>query len=142
MSIVHFFKTLFMNNKSSNINDDEFDREVYEKAIADDPLHPVFECRKLLEEFSDYNIIGLYDSIDAFLFQDIHFEKVISNMPQWVCNEGINPEGCSSKVVYENLRTKATHPVFNKFIYYYDLWSLVAAIQDRISAVMLYMIEF
>ena len=102
-----------MKNKSSNNNDDVFDWEVYEKAIADDPLHPVFECRKLLEEFSENNIIRLYDSIDAFLFQDIQFEKVISNMPQWVCNEGINPEGCASKVFYEKLRTQATHPVFN-----------------------------
>ena len=142
MSIAHFFKNLFRNNKSSNNSDDVFDWEVYEKSIADDPLHPVFECRKLLEEFSEYNIIRLYDSIDAFLFQDIHFEKVISNIPKWVCDEGINPEGCSSKVFYEKLRTKATHPVFNKFIYYYDLWSLVTAIQDRISAVMLYMQEF
>ena len=142
MSIAHFFKHLFRNNKSSNNSDDVFDWEVYEKSIADDPLHPVFECRKLLEEFSEYNIIRLYDSIDAFLFQDIHFEKVISNIPKWVCDEGINPEGCSSKVFYEKLRTKATHPVFNKFIYYYDLWSLVTAIQDRISAVMLYMQEF
>lgn len=139
MCIVHFFKTLFKNNKSSN---NEFDWKDYEKAIADDPLQPVHECRKLLEEFSQQNILGLYDSIDAFLFQDIHFEKVISNLPKWVCDEGINPEGCWSKVTYEKYRTKATHPVFNRFIYYYDLWSLVAAIQDRISAVMLYMEEF
>ena len=68
MSIAHFFKNLFRNNKSSNNSDDVFDWEVYEKSIADDPLHPVFECRKLLEEFSEYNIIRLYDSIDAFLF--------------------------------------------------------------------------
>ena len=93
MCIVHFFKTLFKNNKSSNNNEDEFDRVAYEKAVADHPLYPVLECRKLLEELSEHSIIELYDSIDAFLFQDIHFEKVISNMPKWVCDEGISPEG-------------------------------------------------
>ena len=108
MSIVHFFKTLFRNNKSSNNNEDEFDREAYEKAIADDPLHPVYECRKLLEEFSEYNIVGLYDSIDAFLFQDIHLEKVISNIPKWVCDVGINSEGCSSKDFF--LTSSMRHP--------------------------------
>ena len=142
MCIVHFFKTLFKNNKSSNDNEDEFDWKAYEKTVADHPLHQVFECRKLLEELSEHSIIGLYDSIDAFLFQDIHFEKVISNMPKWVCDEGISPEGSCSKEFYEKFRQKAHHPVFSKFIYYYDLWSIVAAIQDRISAVMLYMQEF
>ena len=142
MCIVHFFKTIFKNKKSSNNNEDEFDWEAYEKAVADHPLHQVFECRKLLEELSEHSIIGLYDSIDAFLFQDIHFEKVISNMPKWVCDEGISPEGSCSKEFYERFRKKAHHPVFSKFIYYYDLWSIVAAIQDRISAVMLYMQEF
>ena len=142
MCIVHFFKTLFKNNKSSNNNEDEFDWVAYEKAVADHPLYPVLECRKLLEELSEHSIIELYDSIGAFLFQDIHFEKVISNMPKWVCDEGISPEGGCSKEFYERFRKKANHPVFSKFIYYYDLWSLVAAIQDRISAVMLYMQEF
>ena len=91
---------------------------------------------------SEHSIIGLYDSIDAFLFQDIHLEKVISNMPKWVCDEGISPEGSCSKEFYEKFRQKAHHPVFSTFIYYYDLWSIVAGIQDRISAVMLYMQEF
>lgn len=141
MGIVSFFKSLFSDKKSFQKNDYDFDVGVYEKAIAEDSLRPVHECRELLEELSDVNIIGLYDRIDAFIFQDIHFVKVISNMPQWVCNVGISPEGRCSKEFYEKLRLKATHPVFNKFIYYYDLWSLVAAIQDRISAVILYMQE-
>lgn len=141
MGILSFFKSLFRNKKSFQKNDDDFDWDAYEKAVAEDPLRPIYECRKLLEELSEVNIIGLYDRIDAFLFQDIHFEKVISNMPKWVCDVGISPEGCCSRESYENLRSKATHPVFNKFIYYYDLWSLVAAIQDRISAVILYMLE-
>ena len=37
MSIVHFFKTLFKNKKSSNNNEDEFDWKAYEKAVADHP---------------------------------------------------------------------------------------------------------
>ena len=67
MSITHFFKNLFRNNESSNNSDDVFDWEVYEKSIADDSLHPVFECRKLLQEFSKYNIIRLYNSIDIII---------------------------------------------------------------------------
>lgn len=132
MRIVSFFKSLFRNKKSFQKNADDFDWDAYEKAVAEDPLRSVYECEKLLEELSEVNIIGLYDRIDAFLFQDINFGKVISFMPKWVCDDGISPEGCCSKEFYEKLRSKATHPVFNKFIYYYDLWSLVAAIQDRI----------
>ena len=41
MCIVHFFKTLFKNKKSSNNNEDEFDWEAYEKAVTDHPLHQV-----------------------------------------------------------------------------------------------------
>ena len=81
MGILSFFKSLFRNKKSFQKNDDDFDWDAYEKAVAEDPLRPVYECRKLLEELSEVNIIGLYDRIDAFLFQDIHFEKVISIMP-------------------------------------------------------------
>ena len=142
MYIVHFFKTLFKNKKNSNNNDDEFDWEVYEKAVADHSSYPVFECIKLLEELSEHSLIKLCDNINAFLFQDIHFEKVISIMPKWVCDVGIRPEGSCSKGVYEMVRKNAYHSVFSKFIYYYDLWSLVAAVRDRISAVMLYMQEF
>ena len=116
MGILSFFKSLFRNKKSFQKNDDDFDWDAYEKAVAEDPLRPIYECRKLLEELSEVNIIGLYDRIDAFLFQDIHFEKVISNMPKWVCDVGISPEGCCSRESYENLRSKATHPVF-KIVY-------------------------
>ena len=73
MGILSFFKSLFRNKKSFQKNDDDFDWDAYEKAVAEDPLRPVYECRKLLEELSEVNIIGLYDRIDAFLFQDIHF---------------------------------------------------------------------
>lgn len=141
MRIVSFFKSLFRNKKSFQNNADDFDWDAYEEAVAEDPLSPVYECEKLLEELSEVNIIGLYERIDAFIFQDINFGKVISIMPKWVCDDGISPEGCCSKEFYEKLRSKATHPVFNMFIYYYDLWSLVAAIQDRISAVIFYMQE-
>ena len=135
MGIVSFFKSLFRNKKLLRKNDDDFDWDAYEEAVAEDPLRPVYECEELLEELSEVNIIGLYDRIDAFLFQDINFGKVISFMPKWVCDDGISPECCCSKESYEKLRSKATHPVFNMFIYYYDLWSLVAAIQDRIGTV-------
>lgn len=78
MGIVSFFKSLFRNKKLLRKNDDDFDWDAYEKAVAEDSLSPVYECEKLLEELSEINIIGLYDRIDAFIFQDIHFGKVIS----------------------------------------------------------------
>lgn len=65
MCIVHFFKTLFKNKKSSNNNEDEFDWEAYEKAVADHPLHQVFECRKkscLNTASLDYTIVLMHSS--------------------------------------------------------------------------------
>ena len=41
-------------------NDDDFDFAEYEKAVKEDPLYPVEECIKMLEETSEFNIIGLY----------------------------------------------------------------------------------
>lgn len=122
--------------------DDEFDIEASEKALKDDPMYPVNDCIALIENVMDDSIIRLYMSIDNYLFQDIHFDKVISNMPKWVCDEGISPEGMCTKDFYEQLRKKATHPIFGRFIYYYDLWSLIAAVQDRMSAVIMFMRDF
>lgn len=137
----HFARICF-GRKEGIIMDDEFDFAAYEKALKDDPMYPVNDCIALIETVMDDSIIRLYMSIDNYLFQDIHFDKVISNMPKWVCDEGISPEGGCTKDFYEQLRKKATHPIFGRFIYYYDLWSLLAAVQDRLSAVIMFMRDF
>lgn len=119
---------------------DDFDK--FEKTINNDSKYPLEICYNLLEEVSEISIIKLYNSIDNFLFQNINYCKVASNMPQWVCDGGISPESVCTKDFYEKMRNKATHPIFKKFIYHYDIWSIIAAIQDRISAVAMYMRQF
>ena len=126
--------------KGKNMNnDDDFDFAEYEKAVMEDPLYPVEECIKMLEETSEFNIIGLYDSIDNCLFQDINYGMVVSMMPKWVADEGISAEGCCTKDFYDTLKRKAFHPVFGRFIYHYELWSIIAGIQERLSAVIMFL---
>ena len=121
-----------------NININE-DFDAYEKAEKDQPLYPVEECYRQIETVIDDSIIRLYQSIDNFIFQDIDYGRVISNMPKWIADGGISPELNCTKEWYEKLRRKETHPIFGRFIYHYDLWSKVAAMQDRLSAVMMFM---
>lgn len=111
----------------------------YGQAEKELPLHPVDECCSQIEMVIDGSIIRLYHSIDNFIFQDIDYSRVISYMPQWVADGGISPEVNCTKDWYETLKRKATHPIFGRFIYHYDLWSKVAAIQDRLNAVMMFM---
>lgn len=123
-------------------DDIDFDIEEYEKALKADPKYPVNECVSNIEEIIDGNIIRLHMSVDNFLFQDIQYEKVISCMPQWVAYAGVGTEGACTKDYYESMRRRATHPIFSRFIYHYDLWSLIAALQDRLSAVCLFLRDF
>lgn len=95
--------------------------DLYEEMVLNKDNDPVEKCCKLIESISEDSIINLYTSIDNFLFQDVDFEKVISAMPKWVCDEGISPEGTGSKDWFEKVRKNASHPIFNRFIYYYDL---------------------
>lgn len=110
--------------------------------IIEDPRYPLNECVDVIERIIDDNIIRLYMSIDDFIFQDIHFHKIASNMPMWILNEGIGAEGLCTRDYYESLRRQSSHPIFGRFVYYYDLWSKIAALQDRLSAVKLFMIQF
>lgn len=123
-------------------NEDDFDWEAYEKAVREAPLYPAEQCYRLIEEVIDDSIIRLYDSIDNFIFQDIDYARIISNMPMWVANAGVGPELNCTKDSYEKLRRSETHPIFGKFIYHYDLWEKVAAMQDRLSAVIMFMKQF
>ena len=125
-----------LTKKVKNMNND------FEKDVKEAPLYPVDECIKMLEDTSEFNIIGLYDSIDNYLFQDVNYEMVVSMMPNWVADAGISPEGCCTKDFYDTLKRKAFHPVFGRFVYYYELWSIIAGIQDRLSAVILFLRQF
>lgn len=118
-------------NTSKDLNNEQAEKE--------NPLYPVDECCSHIEMVISDSIIRLYHSIDNFIFQDIDYSRVISNMPQWVADGGISPELNCTKEWYEALRRKITHPIFGRFIYHYDLWSKIAAMQDRLSAVMMFM---
>lgn len=109
------------------------------KTLKENPLYPVEECYIQIEKLIDDSITSLYDSIGNYIFQDIDYSIVVSNMPQWIAGVGISSELSCSKDLYEKLRGNTTHPIFGKFLYYYDLCSKVAAIQDRLSAVIMFM---
>lgn len=102
----------------------------------------VDKCVRLLEETIEDTINVLYSSIDNFLFQDIDFSVVTSNMPKWILDEGISPEGVLDKDAYEKLMRKTTHPIFGVYRYYYELWSILSAIQDRLQAVSMFLTQF
>ena len=102
----------------------------------------VNKCLALLEETVEETINVLYSSIDNFLFQDINFSIVSSNMPKWILDEGISPEGVLTKDAYEICRRKVTHPIFGLYMYYYELWTIVAAIPDRLQAVRMFLTQF
>lgn len=118
-------------------NDEDF--SLYEKTLMENPLCPVEECYAQIEKLINDSIIRLYDSIDNYIFQDIDYSIVISNMPQWVADAGISPELSCTKDWYEKLRRKGAHPIFGRFLYHYDLWSKISAIQDRLNAVVMFM---
>lgn len=99
------------------------------------------DCYEYLIEIEDA-IQRLYINIDHFLFQDIDKAKIQNILPRWVCDGGRTPEVSLSKAMYEKCRQKCDMPIVRKFIYYYDLWNIIAAIQDRFEAVSIFMRDF
>lgn len=99
-------------------------------------------CYDKIRYLTEHNIEQLYMSIDNFLFQDIDYSQVISFIPIWVADAGISAESGCSKDFYEEMRDSFSHPYLNRFIYHYDLWSLVAAIQDRLQTVEKFMKDY
>lgn len=122
--------------------DKDLNMKTYEKTLEERPLHPVEQCYSNIKEIINDSIISLYNSIDNFIFQDIDYSKVRSVMPRWVSDAGVSPDLICTKVEYETLRRNAKHPIFGKFLYHYDLWGKIAAIQDRLSAVIMFMRQF
>ena len=122
--------------------DKDLNMETYEKTLEERPLHPVEQCYSNIKEIINDSIISLYNSFDNFIFQDIDYSMVISVVPQWVSDAGVSPELACTKVAYETLRRNATHPIFGKLVYRYDLWGKIAAVQDRLSAVIMFMRQF
>ena len=77
--------------------DNDFDLDEYEKIVEEAPL----SYRRVYQDarrYSEFNIIGLYDSIENCLFKDVNYEKVVSMMPKWVADEEIRPEGCFKRI--------------------------------------------
>jgi hypothetical protein len=84
----------------------------------------------------------LYNNIERFIFQDIDFSEIIGLLPQWVCDGGRSPELVISKEEFERHRNLLNNPIVRRFIYYYDLWNIIAALQDRFEAVEMSMRDF
>lgn len=103
---------------------------------------PAEQCYQHIRKVIDDDIFILYNSIEKFIFQNVNHEMILQLVPQWVMSSGIGPELTSDKVLYEKLRRNATHPIFGKCIYFYDLLGKINAMQDRLSAVILFMRHF
>ena len=99
-------------------------------------------CYSLIESITEESIIRLSDAIDAYLFQDIHYDRVFSYIPMWVSEAGCTPEIPISKELYEQHKQAVTHPIFKRIIYYYDIWNLLSAIQDRLLSVSFFLQRF
>ncbi len=124
------------------MQEEDFDFEEYEKALKSKPDYILDQCYDMIMHISEDSIISLYTSFDNFLFQDIDYRKVISIMPKWVADTGISPESACDKDSFEKLKSTFSHPYLNRFIYYYDVWSLIAAVQDRLQAVEYFMQDY
>jgi hypothetical protein len=122
--------------------EEEFNSMEYEIAMKVKHDFVLNQCYDLIMNILEDNIIHLYTCINNFLFQDINYEKVVSIIPKWVADAGISPESASNKEFYEKMRGLFSHPYLNRFVYYYDLWSLVAALQDRLQAVECFMRDY
>lgn len=124
------------------MQEEYFDFEEYEKAIKSKPDYILDQCYDMIMHISEDSIISLYTYFDNFLFQDIDYGKVISIIPKWVADTGISPESACDKDSFEKLKSTFSHPYLNSFLYYYDVWSIIAAIQDRLQAVEYFMRDF
>ena len=124
------------------MQEEDFDFEEYEKTLKSKPDYILDQCYDMIMHISEDSIISLYTCFDNFLFQDIDYGKVISIMPKWVADTGIGPESACDKDSFEKLKSTFSHPYLNRFIYYYDVWSLIAAVQDRLQAVEYFMQDF
>lgn len=106
-------------------------------------MNIVEECRQQLNHVMEFSCDKLHNSIREFIFQRIDYSKVGSIMPQWIAYCGINPELSTSKDAYEWFKRHTNHhPIFGLYIYYYDIWCKIAAIQDRLQAVSIFLQKF
>jgi hypothetical protein len=124
------------------MQDKNFDFKEYEKAVKSKPDYILDQCYDMIMHISEDSIISLYTCFDNFLFQDIDYGNVISIIPKWVADTGISPESACDKDSFEKLKSTFSHPYLIRFIYYYDVWSLIAALQDRLQAVEYFMQDF
>lgn len=124
------------------MQEEDFDFEEYEKALKSKPDYILDQCYDMIMHISEDSIIRLYTYFENFLFQDINYGKVISIIPKWVADTGISPESACDKESYEKWKSAFSHPYLIRFIYYYDVWSLIATVQDRLQAVEYFMRDF
>lgn len=83
-------------------------------------------------------IVLLYDDIEDFFFQDVDFQKIKHLLPPWVIDAGRCPESTCSKVMFEKIYRELNDPITNRCLHWYDLQTTIAAMQDRLLAVNMY----
>lgn len=84
-------------------------------------------------------IVPLYDEIENYFFQDVDFQKIKYILPKWVIDAGRCPESTCSKVMFEKIYRELNDPITNRCLHWYDLQTIIAAMQDRLLAVNMYL---
>lgn len=80
-------------------------------------------------------IVPINDTIEDYFFQDVDYQKIKSLIPMWMIDAGRSPESSWDKELYEKFRLVYKDPISNRIIHLADVRAIMAALQDRIIAV-------
>lgn len=83
----------------------------------------------------------LYDRIEDYFFQDIDFQIFQGAISLWMADAGRSAECSWDKVLYDKVRRVYDDPISNRVLHWYDVQNIVAAFQDRVTAVEKYLRE-
>lgn len=117
---------LFMtNNKINNINNSSTQESA--NVLFQECLHGI--------DLVTNHAIQVFDIVENVLFYPYDFQYIKSFVPLWMCNTGRTPESQLSKEIFEKLICSCKDELTNRILYWYDLQSIIVALQDRIESV-------
>ena len=105
------------------------------KGKASEVLENLYDPIRAL---SDGSVI-LYDVIEDYFFQDIHYEMLICNAPLWMADAGRSPESGIDRIWYDKNRLVYNDPMSHRVLHWFDVQNILAAFQDRVLAVEQYL---
>ncbi len=114
------------------------DREISKaKAEADAKMQNLYDNIMALAE----DTVPLYDKIEGYFFKDIDFRLFKGATSIWMADAGRSAESSWDRVLYDKVRQLYNDPISNRVLHWYDVQNIVAAFQDRVTAVEKYLRE-